>query len=128
MSDLIARLEALDGPSREVDAEIWGLVHVTPQNTDPEFPARLEKGEGIVSILDDLYERGGWSKSDLWPHYTASLDAALTLESECDLWVLEILKRAWDLATTRGASDLSAVKTDRIARCVVITIMRARNV
>lgn len=74
---LAERVEALEGPDREVDAEIW--LTVTPGATRKAF------------VVPDTPERKGWTIDEtrdashrliVVPAYTASLDAAMTLVPE----------------------------------------------
>lgn len=68
-SDLIARLKAVEGPSREMDAEI-SMVTLFPHiecTLNPKVP-----GSYIHPVLGTVYSE----------KHTASLDAALTLVPE----------------------------------------------
>lgn len=69
---LVERVEALSGPSREVDAEIFAILFPPkPPEEDEEQPPA---GFGA-----------GFHAASYWGHnYTASLDAALTLVPEGD--------------------------------------------
>lgn len=69
MEDLIKRLEAATGPSRELDAEIVRLVAGWK---------RIDSPGGA-----DWIDPRGYEQCDRdVPHYTASIDAALTLVPE----------------------------------------------
>jgi hypothetical protein len=74
-TDLIRRLEALDGPDRELDAEIdVGLfggetVWKTTNYTMEQYPASRRANPSYV---------GGFASEHV-PHYTASLDDAIAL-------------------------------------------------
>ena len=68
-AELTARLESADGPDRELDAAIarsigWGCVVRDPEAQNKYVCWRKH------------YRSGEWI---MLPHYTASLDAALTL-------------------------------------------------
>lgn len=84
MTDLLTRLEALDGPSREVDAEIAVLVRSmesasgtpVPEWADTDFPDWRARPDGKVEVVHSD-GRGGLNWSPL--RYTESTDAALTL-------------------------------------------------
>jgi hypothetical protein len=87
MDEPIAKLEALDGPDRELDAEIAG--------TDPTTVH--------------------WHDEDETPRYTASIDAAVTLIPEgwyCDydgqLGVIHLYRKG-DMKTHMGQADTPAV-------------------
>lgn len=72
MTDLIARIESADGPSRELDAEIarsigWGCVVRDPEAQNKYVCWRKK------------YRSGEWI---MLPRYTSSIDAALTLVPE----------------------------------------------
>lgn len=58
-SDLIARLEALSGPDRETDCHIWASLQGIP----------FDLGRQVVGNFSE------W----VAPHYTASIDSAMTL-------------------------------------------------
>ena len=68
MHDLIAKLEALDGPSREVDGEVWCAVN--------GYPFVMWDGAGVVYRGKDGI--GHYAENNV-PKWTASLDAALAL-------------------------------------------------
>ena len=76
MIDLIARIESADGPSRELDAEIFiAACHPTwrIQTECKLFPEQVQTGR--IQEPDGC----GWRNA---PAYTASIDAALTLVPE----------------------------------------------
>ena len=78
--DLIARLESAAEGSRELDAEIWACLQgcTSPleyEQVDHGGPAREAVICGsLAAWLDEI------------PHYTTSLDAALTLVPEGKAW------------------------------------------
>jgi len=76
--DIIERLEKAEGPSRELDAEIWerlGLV-------DEKHCARWRAMDGRKDLTRERFVRA-WA-----PEFTESLDAALTLVPEGWSWKL----------------------------------------
>ena len=81
LAELIARLEAATERSRELDAEIWAHLN------------------GFTGAIKGRWVGGRWSWSvgsvgvwdDELPHYTTSIDAALTLVPEN--WWAEIHAR-----------------------------------
>lgn len=75
MRDLIERIEAAEGPSRELDAEIA----VTVLGMDREGSMFFGKDEDFV-FERDYYSIEGSARE--LPAYTASLDAAMTLVPE----------------------------------------------
>lgn len=87
MAELIAKLEAAEAGSRELDAEIAVAVRATetagdkalPDWADRNFPTWRARADGKVEVVhkDGI---GGLSWSPL--HYTTSLDAALILVPE----------------------------------------------
>lgn len=86
MTDLIARHEAAEAGSRELDGEVWYAVH----EPDVEHGAlHIEQtDQGPIEVL--TCELGS-KYADCVEHYTTSLDAALALASR----VLKI--GAWDV-------------------------------
>lgn len=64
--DLAARVEALSGPDREVDAEIAIAAKAVPYDFEPSY---------WTAQWREMYGDRYWSA----PGYTASLDAAITL-------------------------------------------------
>ena len=71
---LAERVEQLSGPDREVDALIW--LEVTPGATRKETRF-IHKASGKEQIIDET--RDASRRLIIVPHYTASLDAAMTL-------------------------------------------------
>lgn len=70
MNDLIEKLEGLEGPDREVDAEIFEM--------EPEWREAFS-----AECLDSLSDREICQKAARHaPRYTASIDAAMTLVPE----------------------------------------------
>jgi hypothetical protein len=74
--DLAARVEALSGPDRAVDAEIQRL---------------LGSGSGEHWFAD---MNGAWVKDEFAPDYTSSIDAAMTLLPEG--WRIEQIGEWYD--------------------------------
>lgn len=75
--ELADRVEAATGPDRELDAAIW--LAVTPGATRKQtvIPAN---GQRQGWTIDETREATG--RLIIVPHYTASLDAAMTLVPE----------------------------------------------
>ena len=79
LAELIAKLEAATERSRELDAEIWAHLN------------------GFTGAIKGRWVGGRWSWSvgsvgvwdDELPHYTTSIDAALTLVPEGWHWTIE---------------------------------------
>jgi hypothetical protein len=74
-AELIEKLELADGPSRELDAAIHALI----------APKRHRMHPYLVGVFIDDSQGGLVYQC---PHYTASIDAALTLVPEG--WWLEL--------------------------------------
>ncbi len=86
LPDLIAKLEAAEGPSRELDAEIAlaaGLVAAFFASHDVPFPSDYVDGPGCYV---DPATWGGNGHVYEAPKFTASVDAALTLMQEHHCW------------------------------------------
>lgn len=91
LSDLIAKLESASEGSRELDAEIWWHIgkptFAEKPNRDPEWWAanpHLDPDAtwGLPVPLLEIIEQ------KLGPHYTTSLDSALTLVPEGAWWLV----------------------------------------
>ena len=88
---LSERVEALEGPDREVDASILAF--------DPNFTANLNEELGFVQY---------WTKHKTWlaagqaPNYTASLDAAMSLVPEGCLMTARTIWHDADLPTEKA--------------------------
>ncbi|RUM98979.1 hypothetical protein EET67_04885 [Pseudaminobacter arsenicus] len=93
-SDLIAKLEKLDGPSREVDAEIATCVDRYVTRPNKGWPDKIDYGR---LEADGLVTWPGHGFDQLVPAYTARLDAALAL-------VERVLPRMWRSIEWAGTS------------------------
>lgn len=80
MKDLIARVEGLTGPSREVDAAIHGSVHWPRLKWEVMNIARHGDEFGKWMVLRHTVENYG--VLIIPPDYTSSIEAALTLVPE----------------------------------------------
>jgi hypothetical protein len=80
IADLIARLEKAEGPSRELDAEIFAHIGLTElQESHCRSWCRMA---GRTDLTRERY-------IDAWaPAYTASIDAALTLVPDGMWWLI----------------------------------------
>ena len=67
MKDLIERLEALTGPCRECDLDLW-------------WERKANRGSANAPMPDD-YRKSNLRMNDA-PRYTASIDAAMTLGTD----------------------------------------------
>lgn len=82
LEELVERIEKLEGPDREVDAEI-ALALEFPNWRDRMLPARItKKASHTYSALTP----DGVGGSKRVPAFTASLDAAMTLVPEGAHW------------------------------------------
>lgn len=101
MVELARRVEALEGPDREVDCLIAGAVGYEQGGT--EHPASYYISEfGVKWLLEQASRLQ--SIFHLLPRYTASLDAAMTLVPEGDVMFAMIGGRAF--------AGVGAVRTD----------------
>jgi hypothetical protein len=128
--ELIARLEAATGPDRELDAEIaLAIGIVRDRDGDCFFGHRYYS----VMVLERGYYDIEGGAPEL-PHYTASIDAALTMmpelwnyvigspgieETKLDKWCVNIAMHPDD----RG--DLTFAPTPALAIC--IAALKARS-
>jgi hypothetical protein len=81
MSDLMKlakRCEAATGPDRELDADIW--MASTPGHSRVSRTVKSEKGLWPDYVIDET--RDAFGRLIIVPHYSESLDAALTLVPE----------------------------------------------
>ena len=76
LEQLAARIEALAGPSREVDAEIYWAVKGFPAAAYSRAMGLRPKGAAQPTELEWL------KKSSTLPAYTASLDSAMSLAGD----------------------------------------------
>ena len=119
MTDLLTRLEALDGPSREVDAEIWKLV--APEDFERAYwDARALADRRQPKSWQDQYATGRAMQRS--PRYTGSTDAALTLESEKRHWRLLLA-----LAMNRTAQREGPLEKWMLAVDCCITAIEAHH-
>lgn len=81
--DLAARVEALEGPDREVDAEIALSIGIVRERDGNSFYGHRDYS---VMVLERGYYDIEGSAPEL-PSYTASLDAALMLVPEGWNWM-----------------------------------------
>lgn len=99
MQDLIERLEQAEGGSRKLDAEVYAAAWNEPAPPDIE---------------------------DWFPHYTTSIDAALTLLPADAYWVLrtmdQISATVWTVDGKRGSASHGS---QSIALC--IAALKARQ-
>lgn len=133
MTDLITRLSKLEGPDREVDAEIWLLL--TPGATRKKLEVKSATNQWAPYIIDET--RDETNRLITVPAYTASVDAAITLAERMLpgwTWYLGFgLRMEGDMRAIAGAYPNnhpdSCVKDDHpipaIALC--IAILRAKE-
>lgn len=87
MSDLIARLEAAEEPSRELDTEIW--LACVPGTTRNQW-SYTHVATGRLCDINETRELqpDGCRRLVIVPNYTASIDAALTLVPDGMWWLI----------------------------------------
>lgn len=121
VSDLIAKLSAATGPSRELDAEIAVVVNggeiVWKQTryTMEQHPARRYASAQHI---------GGYG-FDHVPEYTASLDAALTLVPDEYDWVIGKTNSGLTVYAKVGPNIEEFADTPALALC--IAALKARE-
>lgn len=127
LASLIDRVEAAEGPDRELDAAIWLLVTPGATRRESRF---MHRASGKEQVIDETREANG--RLIVVLAYTASIDAAMTLVPDLG----EIDGRRFDLynfekhATARVYSDED---TDRKATAatpalaLVAACLRARQ-
>lgn len=87
--DLIARLEKAQGPSRELDAAVWARVCAPADFTDFSIAAECrvefepnEDGSVRMYVYGPREEGPNYVGRRAAPHYSSSVDAALSLVPE----------------------------------------------
>lgn len=80
LSSLISRLEAAREGSRELDAEIWKAIGLTPKQE--KHCAEWCRMDGRTDLTRERYI-AAWA-----PNFTTSIDAAMTLLPERTQWQL----------------------------------------
>lgn len=136
LSELIAKLEGLSGPDREVDGLIFGWLH----NTEPcgTFMCGFDEEKFQFRHPDDPKEgrhRAWYVRGDDLPAYTASLDAAVALverawpgwkkqffEDYNGLWIARISSPRRDLYSTdyMRERDPGGSSNGAIALCLAL--------
>ena len=97
MNDLIAALEQATGPSRELDDAISTAIGNPPPKTGGYYG--WEKSGGSYTKPRDSEGR----THDTWsaPHYTSSLDSALTLVPEGWAWFVQHIGKPFTTGSAR---------------------------
>lgn len=116
--DLAARVEAAEGPDRELDGEIWCRLHRPHYNlpTPIEWQRGRPKTPGTWLRAYGLFN--GFVSPPKCPAYTSSLDAAMTLAIGD---VIDVLLEALRRLVEAGKG------TDALPRFVVAAALRARS-
>ena len=132
---LITKLEQASEGSRELDAAIWETQgYVRKKSRKWHIPTTPEKiyvdtwrtpsGKEIAPF----YEDGGIDPDDIPPHFTTSLDCALTLVPEGWGWLVEVWQReeSWAQVVCRpkgstkpsGIFEGAEAKSPALALCI----------
>lgn len=96
MQDLIKRIEAASGPDREINAEILLMIG--------------GKKRGMDWWIEFAYI------GRAIPAYTASIDAAMTLVPEGEIWAIDYLRSPKTVARV-GAFNQGSAATPALALC-----------
>lgn len=83
--NLAERVEALTGPDREVDAEIALTLSIVRERDGDLFYGHRNYS---VMVIERHYDDREGDAPEL-PHYTTSIDAAMTLVPEGCLWTMD---------------------------------------
>lgn len=120
IEELLSRLEALQGPDRALDADIW--LACVPGVTRKQW-SYIHEASGRKCEIDETRDAAGYLV--IVPTYTKSLDAALMLVPEgsygfafpwfyseysdygkpCVFWRAAVHKPIWEKATPTLAGD-----------------------
>jgi len=95
MIDLIERLGSAKEGSRELDADIGEYVGAKPKTKNVYKRGRYVDGKPVLMRVEKV-----------WPHYTTSLDAALTLVPEG--WLVNRFwqdEDGWEVMLTETGTD-----------------------
>lgn len=111
MKDLIERLQTATGPDRELDAEIGTLVGFVPKEKK-----HYRRGRYPLQLL---------RVEKLWPAYTASIDAAITLVPEHCSFAVRFNVRSEAMVYGQGAGENADAPTPALALC--IAALKART-
>jgi hypothetical protein len=118
LPDLIALLEMTTGPDRFLDAKIWCAVH-PPENGQEYMP--FHRGKVLIS-------QGDYHKMIEAPHYTTSVDAAMTLIPPHVWWMVgkgpKPLNGKGDFLATIWVGKACFGATPALALC--IAVLKAR--
>lgn len=136
MIDLIKRLEAAEAGSRELDARIKIAISDPDVMTDgggykpsERRPPKYEKASEVFN--DQWLDWEGAAMTVRAPHYTTSIDAALTLVPEG--WFLKSLgygvKATWFAIVSPGdsAKNVRGDKFNNPALALTIAALKARE-
>ena len=128
MTDLIHRLEAAEGPSRELDVEIGMLVEGVPCERMSQYLTRYwayrewrEETKGDKILIHDRMAITA-------PYYTASLDAAVSLVPEgtyCKMQIGRDRKHNWVWVESVTCETVACHATPALALC--IAALKARE-
>ena len=126
---LAARIEALDGPSREVDAEIYAWVRMSLYGSPEAYPAPSGKGRVVC------WYKSGTHGTTIAPRYTASLDAAMSLVPEGASWEMRWFsgdKKSWITFFPPGDAEddyfhIYNARTPALALCAAALRARRQN-
>ena len=141
MSNLIPRLERATGPDRELDGDI-ALANGW-RHEEAEYGKGISGQPLIKHTWTSPSGEEFWEKTTIFdrankypeelPHYTASLDAALTLVPEGCQWTIEA-DTAWlrwpegdKIREAQGAFNRSGGKKTALALCIAALKAREEN-
>lgn len=128
LNELASRVEALDGPCRKTDGDIWEELGLAPTEAECGGPFGFERGR--------YCDMGAWRAPEFnqpapdrvraAPAYTASLDAAKTLVPEGWEWTVTSAGYAECRHPTHGRKDKHGfAETPAPALCAAA--LRARS-
>lgn len=92
LDDLIVDLKSLTAPDRVLDAYIWAAIHCPDQPIVVVGPPTYTSTRYFCKP-DAATDWIGYDLLSVAPHYTSSLDAALTLRPEgANCWGVEVVR------------------------------------
>lgn len=124
-TELIVRLEGLDGPCREMDAEIHLLL-----NPDDDVTIYRDEDTGEIAFIEVTYPDGETDLDEILS-YTASIDTSVTLiPSGCD-WLVNSrsnFAHVWENKETGdGSWDTNDSVPANLPIAICIAAMHARQ-
>ena len=99
--ELAERVEALDGPCRETDLDVWWWCKANRGSTKEGMPEDYRK---LILRMNDV------------PRYTASTDAAMTLWDRAERLIINIAQDGITTVILGGSENTASAPPPRLDR------------